>query len=374
MNPQLEIIENNAVTLQFVLSGLNVSIAKRLRRPLFSDIPLIVFRTTPTSENKCIITTNTTRLNNEVIKQRLSCIPIHIKKQEQEEFPFQQLIMEVNVENTTDNIMFVTTEDFVIKDKTTGKSLPMDDIRKIFPKDLITNDYIDFVRLRPKITDDLRGEKIHLTCEFGMGAAKEDGMFNAVSTCSYGFTIDPASQEEELAKKKQQWIDEEKTQEEINFEEKNWRLLDAKRIYKKDSFDFIVESIGVYDNIEIINIACQMLIGSFQELGNIIERDEIEIKNSDSTMSNSYDVILENHDYTIGKVLEYLLHTKYYETKMLTFCGFKKMHPHDSYSIIRLAYLEPVAKSGVKANLLDCIRDAINIYDQIDKQFNKMMK
>jgi DNA-directed RNA polymerase alpha subunit len=374
MNPQLEIIENNAVTLQFVLSGLNVSIANGLRRTILSDIPLIVFRTSPTSENKCIITTNTTRLNNEVIKQRLSCIPIHIKKQEQEEFPFQQLIMEVNVENTTDNIMFVTTEDFVIKDKTTGKSLPMDDIRKIFPKDLITNDYIDFVRLRPKITDDLRGEKIHLTCEFDMGTAKEDGMFNAVSTCSYGFTIDPASQEEELARKKQQWIDEEKTQEEINFEEQNWRLLDAKRIYKKDCFDFIVESIGVYDNIEIINIACQMLIGSFQELGNIIERDEIEIKNSDSTMSNSYDVILENHDYTIGKVLEYLLHTKYYETKMLTFCGFKKMHPHDSYSIIRLAYLEPVSKSGVKANLLDCIRDAINIYDQIDKQFNKMMK
>ena len=220
MNPQFDIIENDAVTLQFTLSGVNLSIANGFRRTILSDIPLVVFKTT---ENKCNIITNTTRLNNEIIKQRLSCIPIHIKKDEEEEFPFQQLIMEVNVENTTDNfiiiknsidyfiiyriigvILFITTNDFVIKDKTTGKTLPKDDIRKIFPKDLITDDYIDFVRLRPKITDEIKGEKLHLTCEFSIGTAKEDGMFNAVSTCSYGFTIDNAAQQVELSKKKQQ--------------------------------------------------------------------------------------------------------------------------------------------------------------------------
>ena len=42
----------------------------------------------------------------------------------------------------------------------------------------MTGYYIDFVRLRPKISEELHGEKIHLTCEFDIGAANEDGMFN----------------------------------------------------------------------------------------------------------------------------------------------------------------------------------------------------
>ena len=42
------------------------------------NIPTVVFKTFPHSENLANIITNTTRLNNEVLKQRLACIPIHI--------------------------------------------------------------------------------------------------------------------------------------------------------------------------------------------------------------------------------------------------------------------------------------------------------
>ncbi|NBV13683.1 MAG: hypothetical protein EBS07_06410 [Sphingobacteriia bacterium] len=34
-----------------------------------------------------------------------------------------------------------------------------------------------------------------------------------------------------------------------------------------------------------------------------MKKDELEIKNSDNTMANCFDVILENEDYTIGKVV-----------------------------------------------------------------------
>ena len=81
MNPQVQL--NNRPEygdmLGFTLSGVNVSLANALRRTMLSDIPLIVFRTTPYEKNKANIINNTSRLNNEVIKQRLSCIPIHIK-------------------------------------------------------------------------------------------------------------------------------------------------------------------------------------------------------------------------------------------------------------------------------------------------------
>ena len=372
MNTHLELIETNDDSFGFTLSGVNVSLANAIRRIILSDIPLVVFRTTPNDENKCNIITNTSRLNNEIIKQRLSCIPIHIN--DIENFPLKNYIMEVNVENNTDTIMYVTTENFNIKDLNTGKYLSVTKVRELFPADDMTGYFIDFVRLRPRISDEIPGEKIHLTCEFDVGSAKEDGMFNAVSTCSYGFTLDLASQDATLAKKIQTWKDEGKNEKEIDFESKNWKLLDGKRITKKDSFDFNIKSIGVYSNNEIVDLACKILIDKFEQLNGIIEKDELEIKSADNTMSNCFDIILQNEDYTIGKVLEYFLYDSLYEEGVLTYCGFKKMHPHDDYSIIRVSYREAVEKSTIKGDLKQCIGYSINVYSKLRKDFSRFAK
>jgi DNA-directed RNA polymerase subunit L len=372
MDPHIEIINTANDSFGFTLSGVNVSIANAIRRTILSDIPIVVFRTLPNEQNKCKIITNTTRLNNEIIKQRLSCIPIHIT--DIRDFPLKNFIMEVNIENNTDTVMIVTTEDFTIKDLVTGKMVSKDKVKEIFPANDHTGYYIDFVRLRPRISDEIPGEKIHLICEFDIGSAKEDGMFNVVSTCSYGFTIDSALQDAELAKKRQQWKDEGKSEKEIDFESKNWKLLDGKRIYKKNSFDFIIQSVGIHTNNEIVDIACKILIEKLKEIDEIIEKDELEIKNSDNTMANCFDVILENEDYTIGKILEYFLYTKFYEKNILTFCGFKKMHPHDNYSIIRLAYTDPIEKSTIKGNLKDCIFEAVTLYSNLKKEFSRFAK
>ena len=54
MNPHVELNDkpNNGDMLSFTLSGVNVSLANALRRTMLSDIPLIVFRTTPNDKNK----------------------------------------------------------------------------------------------------------------------------------------------------------------------------------------------------------------------------------------------------------------------------------------------------------------------------------
>jgi DNA-directed RNA polymerase subunit L len=373
MNPQVELnSKHNDEMLQFTLSGVNVSLANAIRRTILSDIPLVVFRTSPHEKNLANIIVNTSRLNNEVLKQRLSCIPIHIK--DVEGFPLKNYQLEVNVENITDTTMYVTTKDFIIKDLVTGNPLNEDKIREIFPANDYTGYFIDFVRLRPKISDELPGEKIHLTCQLSIGTAKEDGMFNSVSTCSYGFTVDSVAQEAALEKLKQTWKDDGKKAEEIEFEAKNWKLLDGMRVTKKDSFDFIIQTIGVYDNVELVHQACDILIDRFQEQDTLIEKDELSIEKSENTMANSYDIILENEDYTIGKVLEYFMYTKFYETKILTFCGFKKMHPHDSQSIIRVAYREPIDISTIKGNLKECIDGASQVFAKVRKDFARMVK
>ena len=122
MNPHVELnSRHNDEMLMFTLSGVNVSLANAIRRTILSDIPLVVFRTTPYQQNKANIISNTSRLNNEILKQRLSCIPIYIK--DIEGFPMKNYQLEVNVENITDTTMYVTTKDFVIKDLVTGKPI-----------------------------------------------------------------------------------------------------------------------------------------------------------------------------------------------------------------------------------------------------------
>lgn len=365
------IVDNHDI-LKFTLSGLNVSLANAIRRTILSDIPTIIFRTTPYEENKATIYENTSRLNNEIVKQRLGCIPIHylhdMKDTNGDNIDIQNYIMELNVVNDTDTIVYATTEDFKVKNIKTDKYLSKEITQKIFPPNEQTGYFIDFVRLRPKISEEIHGEKIHLTSEFSIGNSKENGMYSVVSTCSYGNTPDEKGMEEELARQKQTWKNEGK---DVEFESKNWKLLDGLRIFKKDSFDFIIQTIGVFTNYEIVNKACSILMDKLTQMNHIIDSDELKIIPSESTMSNSYDVILENEDYTIGKIIEYFLYLKYFEReKTLTFCGFKKQHPHDSDSIIRLAYKENISdKTMIKQHLKSCIVDSISVYKKVQNYF-----
>ena len=96
--------------MTFTLENANVSIANALRRTLLSDINCVVMDTS--LEKKDIkIFKNTTRFNNEILKQRLSSIPVHIKDLD----AIDDLVVEINEVNDSDSIVYVTTKDFKIK-------------------------------------------------------------------------------------------------------------------------------------------------------------------------------------------------------------------------------------------------------------------
>ena len=123
MEPSLSSITDDEQLLTFTLAGIDVSVANGLRRIILSEIPSLVFRTTPYEENKCDIKQNTSRLNNEIIKQRLSCIPIHVTDLS---IPWNKFEVEVRKENTDFAPIVVTTEDFKIKDMSTDSYLSHD--------------------------------------------------------------------------------------------------------------------------------------------------------------------------------------------------------------------------------------------------------
>ena len=278
--------------LTFTLSGVDVSYANAIRRTILSDIPIVCFKTTPNEENKAY--------------------------------------------------------------------LDEGDLRKIFPSYVPPTGkgeyFVDFVKLRPKLSEELPGERIKLTCALTLGTARQDSSFNVTGTCAYGCTPDESKIVEELAKRKQKWADEGKTEANIAFESANWKLLEGLRYVKRRSFDYILQTVGIYENSEIIVKSCQILMDKFVELKQMLDKDKIEIQPSDSTMETSYDVILENEDYTVGNILNFELYDTYYrDLKKLTYVGFKKMHPHDSHSILRVGFVEPTAGKDTVRQLLAAV-------------------
>ena len=373
MSKITELKEEDGI-MKFTVSGLNVSYANAIRRTILADIPTIVFKTSPYEENKCNIQINTTRLNNEIIKQRLSCIPICI---DDIDFPVKNYLLEVDVENKTDTIMYVTTKDFKIKNLTNNSYLSDNEVKKIFPP-FIPNTgkgeyYIDFVRLRPKLSDELPGERIKLNCEFSVSTARDDSMFNVTGTCSYGCTVDEEKMLEQLEIRKQKWKDEGKTDKEVAFEAANWKLLEGLRYVKSNTFDFIIQTLGIYDNDVILIKACNILIEKFEVLKSILENDELEIKPSNSTLPNSYDIVLENEDYTIGNILNVDIYKTFYnDLKVLDYVGFKKMHPHDSESILRMSFTESnKGVSDVKTIIKHIAEQAIETFNKFKQHFKK---
>lgn len=366
MDPSVGTFSEENDKLGFTLSGVNVSIANGLRRVIIAEIPAFVFRTTPHKQNKINIIENTSRMHNEIIKQRLSCIPIHIDDMN---FDYTQHEVEVSKSNDTDSIMFVTSQDIKIKNINTGSYLSEKTRDEIFPPDKITGDYIDIVRLRPKLSETIMGEKFAMTGKFDIGTAKEDAAFNVASTATYKAT-------QNILQANKEWLNKLKTLEgniDIETEMKDWMLLEGKKIIIPDSFDFLIETVGIYTNKALLQKACHVIIQKANNFLQELKTNEELINISKNTMENSYDITLEGEDYTLGKVLEYILYQKFFTTeKVLTFCGFLKPHPHINTSLIRIAFASPTTKGETILVLTDVVSIITNIYESISKEFMEL--
>lgn len=367
----------DGLDIQFTLTNTNHSIANAIRRVIITNIPCVVFKTFPHEENLSTIHKNTSRLNNEILRQRLECIPVHITD---ENIDLNELEVEIKVKNTDNVMRNVTTQDFKIRDLRTDKFITDQERDKIFPADNITKDHIMFCRLRPKISNDIPGEEIHITSKLSVQTAKNSGAYNVASACAYHFTEDKMKQDDAWQQKLATLSESEKTAENLLFIEQDWRNLEAKRYYKENSFDFNIESVGVFTGYELVRKACEIIVSRLQTIYNKAGSQNIPVAEADTTMPWSIDITLENESYTIGKVLEFIMHKKYFkEGKLLKFIGFRQAHPHDTDSFIRVAFNTQSADNAptydkFKIASLSLIQtacsDAMAIFGEIATEFN----
>ena len=366
MNPVITNLAEDNDTLTFTLSGVNVSLANALRRIMLSEIPCVVFRTTPYAASKITILSNTTRLNNELIKQRISCVPIHISDTS---FPIDNYEVIIEKKNESDVIEYVTTGDIRIKDLQSDKFLSEAAVRAIFPPNKITGDYIDLARLRPKLSEDIDGEELMLTSRLDIGTAKQDGAFNVVSTASYGFTKDTVKVNDYLTAMEKDLKDQGVDQDTIDFKKKDWLLLGAETLSVPDSFDFTVESVGQFTNMDICYRAADVMLTKLATFEQAIKTNPELIQTTETTLDNGFDVKLIGEDYTLGKALEYVLYEKYYKRGVMNFCGFRKPHPHIDESIIRLGFKDSTSRDDIVGMLSASILSLKSVFQQVSDFF-----
>lgn len=366
--------ENNNI-YSFRIAKCNVSVINAIRRTLISDVKTVGFKTEPYNEKEkeldsIIIYENTTSFTNEILKQRLACIPVHIK--DFEKTPIDDLIVSLDKENKSESIQFITTEDFDITDTKTNRQFSSELKKKIFPQSSITKEHILFARLKPPISKKSQGQKLKFKCKLFVTSAKESGQYNICSTSAYKNTEDKVRQTEEWAKEEEKLEKLLIPQNDIEKRKKNWYILNSKRYFIKDSFDFIVETIGIDRNEELLKKACDILFNSLETFGKKMEEDKFEIITDQIKINNSFDIKLDGYGYTIGKVIEYLLHQIFFkDKKTLSYVGFIKKHPHDDYSIVRLVFTDDGQANidNIKSLFKTCVKTGQRIFKHINESF-----
>lgn len=317
--------------LTFTLKNTDVCIANALRRTILGNIRAVVM-----AKADCTIPVNTTRFNNEILKQRIACIPVCLSPTDE----IKHFTIQLQKSNTTATTQFVTSGDFTVLED--GK----ESSKRLFLPDPMTNQYIDILRLRPKMGSVVESIQLQATLSITTGA--QTGTCN-LGNCFYKCSINYEKAEQEWAKKGNA----------SKYDKKDWDLLDAKRHVVPNSFDITVESymLSIYSPAQLVHIACKTI-----EKDLLSFAEPFEIKPSDTTMEKCIDIILHNCDFTIGKLIEYYLFTTKFDSE-ITYISFLKNHPHDKHGILRIAFKEDQTDESIAKLFLEACKECVKYFN-----------
>jgi DNA-directed RNA polymerase subunit L len=381
-------IANSSNELSFEIIDTDVCIVNSLRRVLLTEVKSLVFRGFPHKENCINIRKNNTKFNNEYIKHRMQCIPIYNNNPRTFESFVQKYQLKLNVVNNTNNLIYVTSADFVVYEKSTDTPIANQEkqVRRLFPPNPLTGDFIPICCLKPRITDADEAEEIDMVVDFSIGKPKEDACWNMVSKCCYENKKDDARFQ--LIIKKDERVVKEHFKTQVDYdtymrtemtpeEKRDFEIIESQRVFIPNHFIMYVESIGVYENQYLLSFACEYILGRLEEFNGFLSNAQIKstcIKPDDyclykdkSTVKPIYILYVKDDDYTIGKIIEKYLY--YMFQGELYYVSFKKEHPHDTYSLISFSYKKEVSEQEIIANIRSVSDELIDIYTKIHSKF-----
>jgi DNA-directed RNA polymerase subunit L len=370
-SPKVTLIKSTPECLKLTMANVNVSHANALRRIMLSDIPVAVLKSP-------VITINTSRMNNEILKQRLRCVPVHMLPDQREQYQVY-----LHVKNLSQTVLEVTTNDFKLISlsplldltMSTTNTLPL--IEDVFPPadPGITKKYFDklyyilLLRLLPE-------EEIELNCPVEVDHHSNDGSFNVVSELGFQHTQVGLDVLQQLRKEKQKLLQDEFPHDDAAVQSLllDWDKIDAKRHTVPDSFDFSICSAGAFTNKSILMKAILIML---DKLEHFLKKSPALWSKQDVAVTNvehCFHVSLDGKDDTLGRVLEYHLLEMYYEKdKRLSFCSYNAPHPHLNESYIRLVFNSHASAQTLHECLETTVSKAKTIYMHLYTLMEKLI-
>ena len=368
-SPRFENIRyNDKFTLLFQLVGSHVSYANTLRRMILCEVPCVGFRAEilkDGSTSDITVLKNTTAMSNEMFAHRIGLVLVHANPSEWEPNKYE---FRLNIQNNSDKLLDVNVSDIEVYENQDGEMIKIPNTRFFHP-DPITHNTALLAVLKPKIGS-ANVEAIAFNARASVGIGRENMRFSPVSQCSYAYTRDNSPE-----KKKQiftQWLDRhkkiniaelEQDSERKKILEREFETMEAQRCFLVDekgepnSFDFVIESAGVYDPFDIVIQAIKSIekkCSKYAALDKGELPDNVKFQPTKKE-ARGFDVYFQNEDHTLGNLLstyidENLLDPHGLKEGTVSFCGYCVPHPLRDEMLMTILCKEDLTCRKVIAN------------------------
>ena len=299
----------------FEIHGVDLAVVNGIRRVILTNIPVVGF-VGEGHEPSFTVLQNDGPLHNEIILHRIGLIPIHMSDTETEAFGTtteiegsgnMEYTYELNVANTDDSLLNVTTKDMQVFSN--GSPVHSKIRERLFPADPYTKDYVLITRLRPT-------EKLHLKGTATKATALQHAGFCPVSLCSFMFVGDSAP---------------------------GLGVLERERAYDKNEYGepkvilMSIETECALSPRYLVDKALNIIITDLRdwmasEASGVPERKE-----------NGMEFTIEGADDTLGNILQSQMHNYYIRDKQstaqnhaLTFVGYYAPHPLETRVVVKI--------------------------------------
>lgn len=381
--------------LNLEVKNLPSSLLNAIRRTIICDIETIAFRTEYGTESDIVIEKNTSSLHNEFLSQRIGLIPIQYEPKNITSFNSKKYEFFIDISNNTTKSLDITTEHIQIRDLTKEPPviLSKKETEKFFPPNKITGDYILINRLKPnKYGDKDQGEtlKIKMTANYSTG--KEHARYTPTSVSIFTNVRDPEKIKVELQKrieKKNTELKSQKKRELNQIETKElintFMISEADRYFYTDSsgepnrFLFTIESDGRIPSHIIFDKALFKLEDNINKfIKKLDDTEYINFKNSDCIM-NSFDIIVNDEDYTLGYLIQEYLYMLYQnvpkEHKKIKYIASNVPHPLENELLIRISLEDlNLGTEYIKDLVKDSCNHILSIIIELKKEFKGIDK
>jgi DNA-directed RNA polymerase subunit L len=377
--------------LKFQIDNIDVSIINSIRRTILSDIENVSFDFSATGTENTIFYKNTSPLHNEFLGHRLCLIPICLTPDEIIDFDTDNYTFILKVKNTTNEVIDITSKDIIIKDK--DDNIMKESFRdRVFPKNIITGDFILINKLKPNMFDITKGDEIDIKMKAIKNTAKYHTSFCPVSICSFYNIIDEIKANKVLN---------ERIKNNATFDKEIFNNLEKQKYYytndynEPNKFEFLIQSECLLKPEYIFLKGIFVLNDKLENFKTKIINNEFEEDTSQSDIDNEifiYELTIKDETHTIGNLIQSMFYNKFIKNNSsvlnkeagaiqqnLTYIGYNMPHPLDNSLIIKLQFnklmdhLNSPSDSDKKSNsaIKNFIIDGI---DNIQFDLNNLIK